>query len=290
MALRRVQIALAVAAPVVALQPPHGFRKLLIGGAVAAYGGGDAAQDRQFGGAFHLAVAGENLLDERGARARQADDEDRIRRRLTAAGDGCQKRAVEHRHDAGVALLHRHRIVLHLRPVQPVAGVELRPGAVVVFGVLQRLAEREAKVDLLAVVQVAAFELASHGANLGRFEAEHLQIGQAPIRFAEAGAQRDRAPIGRQRRWLVAHRLQCMRQAQLRAGRIRMQRQRAAVRVDAGFRLAGLRVGTAEAGPGSGVRWRGRHGLAVGVDGLMVLVPFHQHAAQSEPCRSEVRR
>ena len=52
-------------------------------------------QIQQFAGGLHLRMAGQDLLDERAAGTRHAEDEDRHRRGIARAGQAIEQRGVE---------------------------------------------------------------------------------------------------------------------------------------------------------------------------------------------------
>ena len=91
-----------------------------------------------------------------------------------------------------------------------IASVIELPGAIVVAGVFIRFAQREPEMHVGARAQVLALHLFFHGRDFRRLEAEDLQIGHAPIHFAEIGLLRDRGPILAQRLRLPAQGLQGM--------------------------------------------------------------------------------
>ena len=66
-----------------------------------------------------------------------------------------------------------------------------------VFGaILQRLAQREIEMEAMLGVEIITKELRAHRRDLVVAEAEGLEIGETPIRLAEAGIERDAAAIG----------------------------------------------------------------------------------------------
>ncbi len=65
-----------------------------------AHGEDHVVEGLQFAGAVHQRMAGDDLLDQRGAGARHADDENRHRGGIAAAGFFADQFAREHRLDA----------------------------------------------------------------------------------------------------------------------------------------------------------------------------------------------
>ena len=62
----------------------------------------------------------------------------------------------------------------------------MRKGVLVGSGILQRLAEREFEMHPIVVCQILASERGAHGARLLLGEANGLQVGEAPVGFAQS--------------------------------------------------------------------------------------------------------
>ena len=231
--------------------------------------------------ALDLAVAREDLLDQRRARARQADDEDRRVRLEALARVLLEELAAEYRRDLFVAGLEPHGIVGHQRPLPLVAGVVELPGAVVVAGVLVRLAEGEAEMHVGARAQVLALHLLFHGRDFRRLEAEDLEIRHAPVHFAEVRLLRDggrdtRAALPPDAPATSAHaRSSCGRPG------ARLQRDRSRIGCGALLHVADLRVVRTEPRPGRGVVRLDLDGAPVAVDRFLRAVG----ACSSKPSR-----
>jgi hypothetical protein len=110
---------------------------------------------------------------------------------------------------------HRSNWVVVGAALPLVAGLVKVPGPVVVAAVLVGLREREPEMDVGVLAQVVARDLFLHGANLPVLEPEHLQVGHAPVDFAESRLRGDGGPIGAQRRRLVAASLERVAVAEL---------------------------------------------------------------------------
>ena len=157
---------------------------------------GEARDVRKLPRAFHLRMAGENLLEERGAGARQSDDEDRVR--CGVAGTGPRRK--ELRRVQGARALHEAReavgVVVHHRAPQCVAARIVLEGGGKDPLVLERLAEGELEVQAAVVFQVDARRLRLHRGDVLVAEAHGLQISEAEPGFAELRFQPGAVPIG----------------------------------------------------------------------------------------------
>ena len=155
----------------------------------------DRHQVGQFAGPFDEAVAGENLLDQRRARSRQTDDEDRIGCR-TAAARACRKEGRGEQGGLPPALIGGVvRIVAERRVVGAIALGIGGEGGLVLALVLQRLAQREVEMDALLVVG-RPIARRPHRRNVFRRETEGLEVGEAPPHFAEHRVLPKRGAIG----------------------------------------------------------------------------------------------
>ncbi len=154
----------------------------------------DRHEIRQLHRALHLRVARENLLDERGARARQSDDEDR--RGIGTAGTGMalQEVGVEAPRHPPRLVLECDRIEVERPPPRRVARgiVAERPRPLASLFV--RAAERE--------LELGRIGRRRRGRPLGRRERLHrrdlgvgepviLEIREAAIGFAEIRLERE---------------------------------------------------------------------------------------------------
>ncbi len=81
----------------------------------------DVDDVRQLHGAFHARVAGEDLLHQRGAGARQADDEDRRAARVAPAGTPGKELRIEERPNARAAALEVLDVEWRIQAPQRVA-------------------------------------------------------------------------------------------------------------------------------------------------------------------------
>ncbi len=123
----------------------------------------DADDVRQLHGALDLAVRREDLLEQGRARARQADDEDRVRPRIAETGALREKFFCKQ----SLGARHRGRVLVRVIADQALAdAVALRvmaEGRFPFAGVFQRLADRKVEMEAVRVGQVLALELAAHG-------------------------------------------------------------------------------------------------------------------------------
>ena len=146
--------------------------------------------------AIDLAVGGEDLFQQRRTGARQAHDEDRVRRGAAVAGI-----LLEQIRGARFDLrlqFRRHlvRAVAQLLALQPVAFVIEAEGIGIFPPVLMGLAEREIEVDAVHQTQIVTGKLGMHRRDLAVLEPERLEIGERIIRIAEIRARSDRGAIG----------------------------------------------------------------------------------------------
>ena len=155
-------------------------------------------------------MARQDLFDQRRSGAWQADDEDRIRRSAAGTGALTEKLPAV----GALAALHPRRIIVgtirnHLAAQRVAAQVMLERLRVFV-GILQRLADREFEMQAILRAEVAALQLLAHRLQLIGVEAEGLQVGQAPVRLAETGFQRDAPAVSLDRAVLESCGLQRM--------------------------------------------------------------------------------
>ena len=149
----------------------------------------------QFHGAVHLRVRRQDLLQQRRARARQADDEDGVR---SVEPQARLARKELRRADFDLAV-HAHlqvfRAVAALRVLQRIAAGVVPERAPVPAAVLPGLAESEADMD---PVLLARGLIRLHGGHLRQLfagKAVRLGIGQAPVRIAVIALEPVRPPV-----------------------------------------------------------------------------------------------
>ena len=150
----------------------------------------------QLQGAIHLAVGGQNLFQEGGAGARQAQDENGVRRRVPPAlalfeeggiadGNLLVKFAAD-----GVAC------VAALRLLQLVAlGIVVEGGFIVPL-ILCRLALGKGQIDPVHVGKAGAGRLLLHGGRFVRSELVGLEVGKGIVGLAMAWLAGERALVG----------------------------------------------------------------------------------------------
>ena len=92
-------------------------------------------------------MAGENLLDQRGARTRHADDENRHGRRLPAAGVGLEHFRGEDALDVAKKPERRFFIVIDQRALGGIASAQLCKGAAAIADVAIGLSQREIELQ-----------------------------------------------------------------------------------------------------------------------------------------------
>src|SRR5262249_49572755 len=145
---------------------------------------GDAHHVRQLHRALDERMARQDLLDERRAGARQADDENRIRRWAANARASCEEIASEHFLRAAHVLAQFGSFVANSAAAAIVALRVVLERRGIVARVLERLAHREVEVIAVLVDEIGARELSPHGGEIGIGEAEGLEIREAPVRLA----------------------------------------------------------------------------------------------------------
>ena len=149
----------------------------------------------EFASTVHTRMAAQDLLEQGGARAGHADDEDRCApRRLRTAprAPGLEEIGIEHRQQAvqqcvGGLLVHRH-----LRMLQPVAFFVCGEGPVVLADVFKRLAQREAQPD--AQVRAELFAADVQGFHHGQLRIGRrvgLERTEVVVRLDELRTHRD---------------------------------------------------------------------------------------------------
>src|SRR6185369_3686891 len=142
-----------------------------------------------------LRVARQDLLEQRRARARQANDENRIGGTRTLPRARREELRREQRLHAPHLLGIPIRVVTDTLASQAVAFFVVLERLRELPGILERLAEREMKVKAILGRELAARQLRLHRLDIGRLELERLQICQAPIRLAELRRELDALAI-----------------------------------------------------------------------------------------------
>src|SRR5215475_14790870 len=131
-------------------------------------------------------MRGEDLLDERRARARESHDEYGTRSLASpAATCGEELRGEGLFYDAGVVPDAR-RPVARLGLLQRVAALVVAERPLVLPAVFECLAERKAQVIVVGRLDSGARFLGAHGRDLLIREGVFLQIGEAPVGLAVA--------------------------------------------------------------------------------------------------------
>ena len=152
----------------------------------------------QLARALHRRVAGQDLVDQGRARARQADDEDRVWRVEAPSGALGEEGLREHRLRAPDEVGGAVRVVGAARPLERVGFQVVGEGLRVPAGVLVRLGEGEEQVGAFARRR----QVPPRGARLDRRpllggEAVGLEVGQRPPGLAAARVERQAPAVGR---------------------------------------------------------------------------------------------
>ena len=177
-------------------------------GPEAPQAGDDLLHVRQFLRAFHLRVRGEDLLEQRRARARKPDDEDGVAARMTPPGA-----AGEELRGTDLDLLLRVAFD-QLGLVAAFGALELVTQPVVmervgkIALVFVRLAECEAQVVSVYETRRRRRHRGLHPCHLLRLEAVGLEVGEAPVRITEVRPAGGGATVGINRRLGLPERLQ----------------------------------------------------------------------------------
>src|SRR5579863_6820365 len=191
-----LEVALAELAQARGWERREGCQELGISATLADDLARDERQIRQLHGALDLRVAGEYLLDERRAGARQADHEDRVRIRRAASGALSKELRREQLSCAAYVPRILVRIVGMYLPPQAVALLVATERFAVLAAVLERLAECELEMQPVIIAQIGAFERLAQGGEVGCGELERLEIGETPPRLTERCLETDRTAIG----------------------------------------------------------------------------------------------
>ena len=200
----------------------------------------------QFHGAFHLRVAGQNLLDQRGTGPRQAHNEDGVRRwapKPRALREEFPRKQRLRTLHQGIDLIG---IVVDAGAAAPVTLGVVFEAARIVLSVLERLAQGKIKMEPILIAEIGALQPRAHRLQFFGAESKGLEIGQAPVRFTEIRCDADAPAISADGLLLAPGRAQ--------------------------------RVSIAH--PDLGVLWVPRQYLDVGLDGLGVVTNSCQHHSQ----------
>ena len=142
-------------------------------------------------------MAGEDLFEQGGARTRQAEDEDRIARRIARALPALEQVTCASRFLGREFLAHPVRVVAGLASFQRIASLVETERRLVFLAILMRLAEREAKVDAVHEGDFGPLELRVHRGDFRFGEAVGLEIGERVIGIAMIRLGGDGGAIGR---------------------------------------------------------------------------------------------
>ena len=142
-------------------------------------------------------MAGEDLFEQGGARTRQAEDEDRIARRIARALPALEQVTCASRFLGREFLAHPVRVVAGLASFQRIASLVETERRLVFLAILMRLAEREAEMDAVHEGDFGSFELRVHRGDLRFGEAVGLEIGERVIGIAVIWLGGDGGAIGR---------------------------------------------------------------------------------------------
>src|SRR6202011_5385267 len=156
----------------------------------------DPLNVREFLCALDPRMRGENLVEERRARARQPDDENRI----VPRGPGARARG-EELVRADLDLLPRVALddlwpVAALGALQRVAALVVAPGLGVLAAILVGLAERETQVIAIDRRRPGRRLLGAHARDFLVQEAVCLEVRQTPVGVAEVRPGGGRGAVG----------------------------------------------------------------------------------------------
>src|SRR6202035_450589 len=145
----------------------------------------DDIQDvRQLHGALDLRVAGEDLLQQRGSGARQADDEDRRGTGITGVAVRGKECRIKEAADARAAALEAVDVERRIEAAQLVTAGVVGEGLRVAAPLLAGPAEREIHLRLVAAIALVCRQQLLHRGDLRIAEGVVLEIGQVPVRLA----------------------------------------------------------------------------------------------------------
>ena len=187
---RPLEVALAQPLPVRRLHGLHPLREWL--SAPARFLGQHLRQVGQLAGALHPGMRGEDLLDQGGAGARQAHDEDHLPSQLAGCAFGWRvERLVECRHAGG----KRGAIPVSAASGQVVGLLDGPQRGCRMTMIVLRGGQREADRDQVVVAVAPVLQRRLHAGDVVLAELAAAQIGQTPPRHAGAGVLGQHAPI-----------------------------------------------------------------------------------------------
>ena len=198
----------------------------------ALEGARDRHQVGQFHSPFDCRVARQNLLQQRRAGARQADDENRIGRLCAKARALREEGMIEQRPGTAHQLAQLVGFIGHLGAAPPIALRVVFNRCGIVAGVLQRFAERELEKAPILIRQIRASELRSDAVKVGGLKLEGLQVRQAPVGLAHRRGEFQSSTVRRHALWLPAGSLQGVSVADPDPGLMRVLGQQARVDSD----------------------------------------------------------
>ena len=182
----------------------HRLRVVDAGWPVAVQGGRETTDVGQLGRALDLRMTRQDLLEQRRAGARQAEDEDWRGIGVARAGYRGQEFRRVRRDQAVVHDLGLHRVVGDLRALHRVAGTVVFPGALVVAAVLPGLAEREQEIDVRLPAVSRRGRAFFHLGDGRIVEPVGLQVREAPVSLSRARGRLDAGVVGGDRTRVVA--------------------------------------------------------------------------------------
>ncbi len=177
-----------------------GNRGGITGRAGGRRSGQPRGQDRQigkFGSPLHRGMAGQHLLDQGRSGPGQADHEDRVRRLGAHARARGEELRREGRNGAPDIVVIGVGVVGRGGAAQGGASPVVLERVLEPRFILQRLGQGEMQVRAIVRPRQAPVQQLAHRRDVDAREPDDLQIGQAPIGFAEAGLEGETSPIGR---------------------------------------------------------------------------------------------
>src|ERR1700722_15912790 len=140
-------------------------------------------------------MRGQDLLEERRARPRQSHDEYRRGARATHALPGAEELARANGNLQMRGALGRFRPVATFRLLERIAALVITEGCAVLPIILERLAEREAKMEAVGELGIGRRLCGAHAFDLIIRETIGLEVGEAPIGISIAWADDSRSPV-----------------------------------------------------------------------------------------------
>ena len=141
-------------------------------------------------------MARKNLLNKRGTRPREAQDEYGIRRRAAGLIVSGKELAREPTFFSCHTFSDLIDVVGISRAHKCIALAVLRERFFVSPDILERLTEREMQKYAILIGQIVAREFAAHRLHIGGPETKGLEIGKPPPPFAEARFELDGFAVG----------------------------------------------------------------------------------------------